>query len=51
MLISSFADPQIAEVINDLVADESKSVAKAGITLTFFTLMHHTLSQYRGRLK
>ena len=27
-----FADPEIAEVINDLVADESKSAAKAGIT-------------------
>ena len=30
-----FADPQIAEVINDLVADESKFAAKTGITLTF----------------
>ena len=34
MLVSSFADPQIAEVINDLVADENKSAAKTGITLT-----------------
>ena len=32
-----FADPQIAEVINDLVADENKSAAKTGITLTFYS--------------
>ena len=51
MLVSSFADPQIAEVINDLVADENKSAAKTGITLFIITLMHNTLSQYRGRLK
>ena len=36
-----FADPQIAEVINDLVADESKSAAKTGITLTL--LLKYTI--------
>ena len=41
-----FADPQIAEVINDLVADENKSAANTGITLNIFTLMHNALSQY-----
>ena len=31
-----FADPQIAEVLNDLVADENKSAAKTGITLKHY---------------
>ena len=34
------ADPQIAEVLNDLVADENKSSASTGITL------FHTFLKY-----
>ena len=40
-----FSDPQIAEVIDDLVADENKFSASTGITL-FILDPNNSLSEY-----